>query len=344
MIVSVYKKKEICVFKSSPLKGADCVEWIKRIGAGIGYTALSIFLLALCIFIVVTSSKEIYEALFPRSEIKEMIVEGKTVYSDLYGNLTYYAAANEEVETVLTINSGNEDLVQVPLDEYETMQNGEVLKRESINSFNVQALGDMDVIVNLLLLLAFSAPLVFGPVVLITMLPVIGGRMEKYLTKIVGGIYKSLLVLGFLLVYISLGLSIANVIQSHAGEQIQTEAIITDNYSDPGYGRYEAAYYYLAFTYKDEQGNPIHMTKLVKPSVYYETGDSIKISHPAGEPYKVHFGDAGSADIFFYLEHLFMYFMTFILTVLFLFTAFLMRRKKKTGSYWKKKEMKKDIS
>lgn len=319
------------------------MEWIKKIGAGIGYAALSIFLLALCIFIVVTSSKEIHEALFPKAEIKEMTVEGKTVYSDLYGNVTYYAASNENAETALTINTVDEYLIQVPQEEYETIQAGEVLKGGNITSFHVQALGDMDVIVNLLLLLAFSAPLVFGPVVLITMLPVVGNRMGKYLTKIVGRIYKSLLVLGFLLVYISLGLSIANVIQSHAGEQRQTEAIITDNYSDPGYGRYESAYYYLAFTYEDERGNPVHMTKLVRPSVYFEGGESIMIHHPAGEPYKVHFGDTGSADILFYLEHLFVYIIIFILTVLFLYTAFLMRRKKKTGSYWKNKEVKKDI-
>lgn len=320
------------------------MEWIKKLGAGIGYAALGIFMLALCIFIVATSSKEIYAALFPKSEIKEITVEGKTVYTDLYGNPTYYAAANKEAETALTINAGNEDLIQVSLEEYETIETGQVLTEGDTASFRVQALGDIDVIVDFLLLLAFSAPLVFGPVALIAMLPVISERMVKCLTKIVGGIYKILLVLGFLLVYISFDLSIANVIQSHAGEQRHTEAIITDRYSDPGYGRYESAHYYLAFTYEDEQGNPVHMTRLVKPSVYVEGGKSIMIHHQAGKPYNVHFGDTGSADILFYLEHLFMYILLFILTALSVYTAFLMRRKKKTGSYWKKKEVKKDIS
>lgn len=309
------------------------MELIKKFGAIIGYTALIIFMSAIFIFIAVTSAKEVYSSLFPKSEINKITVEGKSVYNDLFGNLTYYAAADEKAENVLSV--GAEGLVPISAEEYKTVQKGDVIVGDTIQSFHLENLSDVDLFVNFLLLVAFSFFILFVLVGAIEAIPVIG-KKTGLLRSILKWVYLALMIVGFSLVYISFGKSVATAIQAHSGEQIQTEATITDSYGDPGYGRYESSYYYLALSYDDEQGNPINMTKQVKPSIYYESGDAIIISHPAGDPFKVHFGDAGSLDLFFYLGHLMIYIMIFILTGLFIFVAVLLRRHKKTGSYWRK--------
>lgn len=316
------------------------MESIKKVGAIIGYTVLGIFISVLFIYIAVTSAKEVYSSLFPKAEIKDITVEGKVVYNDLFGNLTYYAAADEKAETALTVDA--EGLMPISAEEYKTLQKGDVIVGETIQSFRLENLIDIDLFVNFLLFIAFSFIILFALVGAIEAIPVIG-KKTVLLGSILKLVYLVLIIVGFSLVYISFGKSVVTAIQAHSGEQIQTEATITDSYSDPGYGRYESSYYYLALSYDDEQGNPIHMTKQVKPSVYYESDDAIMISHSSGDPFKVHFGEAGSMDLFFYLGHLMMYIMIFILTGLFIFVAVLMRRHKKTGSYWKKKDKKQEV-
>ncbi|MCM3227367.1 hypothetical protein [Terribacillus saccharophilus] len=316
------------------------MELIKKIGTMIGYTALGIFMSVLFIYIAITSAKEVYSSLFPKSEMDEITVEGKIVYNDLFGNLTYYTAADEEAETALTI--GAEGLMPISAEEYEMVQNGDVIDGETIQSFRLENLMDVDLFVNFLLFIAFSFIILFALVGAIEAVPVIG-KKTGLLGAILKWVYLTLIIVGFSLVYISFGKSVITAIQAHSGEQIQTEAAITDSYGDPGSSRYESSYYYLALSYDDEQGNPIHMTKQVKPSIYYEGGSTIMISHPAGSPLNIHFGDTGSMDLFFYLGHLMMYILIFILTGLFILVAVLMRRHKKTGSYWKKKDKKQEV-
>ncbi|MFP7493404.1 hypothetical protein SFC66_06400 [Terribacillus saccharophilus] len=316
------------------------MELLKKLGKILGYAAFGIFMLALCIFITVISAKDIYTSLFPKSEIDEMTVEGKAVYSDLFGNLTFYAAEREEVVNGLTV--GADGLVPIDAEEYKTLQNGDVVQGVAIQSFRLENIIDVDFFVSFLLFIAFSFLILFFLAAAIDEVPVIG-KKNVFFGTLIKRLYFVLLVIGFSLVYISLGKSIVTSIQAHSGEQVQTEATITDYYGDPGYGKYESAYYYLALNYEDEQGNSIHMTKQVKPSIYYESGDTLMVNYPAGEPLKVHFGDAGSLDLFFYFEHLFMYLMVFVLTGMGIFVAVLMRRYKKTGSYWKK-DKKKEVS
>lgn len=288
---------------------------------------------------VVGESKELYTLVQQqKDEQSKQIVQGKTVERDLFGRMTYYGLFEDEMETNVIYKNSARTYAQVSRDEFEQLEVGKTIKGRMLGT----AFSDKDVrselYEHLILMGVFLIYPFFFVIYQLIHIPVVERwteRHDKWLSRLISSIFIGGICIGLLFSYISMGKSFFSTIQAHGGKQQEITALITDRDFDLNAGRYVSSQYFLALVYEDQDGNMIHMTKEVPPSVYYNNDLFITVSHPVGDPYRIHLNGFNAGDIFFYMgTELFMYGLTIVMTALLIFAAVLWRRKKKTGSYW----------
>lgn len=145
----------------------------------------------------------------------------------------------------------------------------------------------------------------------------------------------------FLMAYVFMGKSIVSIVQSHSGDQIETEAYISDREYDYNAGRYSTSSYYLHLSfYAEDINKEVMSSKEVSSRIFSQANHVIDVQYPEGQPYKAHIAGTKFRD--FFGSSLIIYSCVLIVTALLIYSAVLMRRKKKTGSFYRKQ--KKDFS
>lgn len=323
------------------MKEEKLVELLKRIGL---YIIGIIFFLG-CVNGFIGESTKLYSLIQQQKEEQmDKTVQSKAVSLSLFGRMTYYALLEDGAWENLINNNSPRAYAEISKGEFDKLKAGDTVEGTLTGgSFSNEDIRSAIFTHLILMGIAIIYPICFILYQLIH-IPAVeswADRHGKFLGPLFSGILIGGLCIGILVSYTFMGKDIINTIQAHSGNQLEATAVITDWEADYGYRRYERDYYYLALTFEDSQGNVIHMTKEVPPSVYNNAGSSIIVVYPEGHPYRVHFlDDFKLSDTLFYFEVLSLYGITIILTLLLIYAAFLMRRKRKTGSYWPEKEKK----
>ncbi|MBP2079608.1 hypothetical protein [Oceanobacillus polygoni] len=314
---------------------------------------IALYLIGIVVFIAfvngfVDESKELYTLVQQQKDAPlEQIVQGKTAERDLFGRMIYYGLFEEETETNVIYKNPASAYAQVSRDEFEQLEVGETIEGRMLGT----AFSDRDVrsklYEHLILMGVFLIYPFFFVIYQLIHIPVVERwmkRHDKLLGRLISSIFIGGICLGLLFSYISMGKSLFSTIQAHGGKQQEITALITDRDFDLNAGRYVSSQYFLALAYEDQDGNMVHMTKEVPPSVYHNNELFLTVSHPEGYPYRIHLNGFNAGDIFFYMgTDLFIYGLTIVMTALLIFAAVLWRRKKKTGSYWPEHKKKQSL-
>lgn len=310
------------------------MEELKRIGLySIG---IFVFVASLVGFFV--AFQELYQTVQREKDAQmEETVQAKTVDQTLFGRLTYYVVFEEGAEENATYNNMRRSHARVSQSQFEDLSIDDKIEGSwagaAFTDEGVRAV----VYENLIVMGVFLVYPVLFILYQLIHIPAVGrwmDRNDKWLGKLVSGIFIGVICIVLLFIYILMGRDIINTIQAHSGNQQEVEAVITDKHSDINLQRYARNYFYLALTFEDQDGTMIHMTKEVPQSVYYDNDFSVKVSYPEGHPYRAHIVGFNASDITFYGRALTIYGVALVLTVLLIYAAYLMNRKKQTGSFW----------
>ncbi|RDW16666.1 hypothetical protein [Oceanobacillus chungangensis] len=314
------------------------METLKRIGLYI----IGIFVFIMFVNGFIDESKALYALIQQQKGEKHAeTVQSKAAENDLFGNLTYYAVFKDGNDTNVIYKNNPRTYAKLSKSEFEELEAGDKLEGTLVGA--AFSNGDIrsQIYQHLIMMgIALIYPILFILYQLVH-IPAVErwtDRHDKWLSRLISGIFISGLCIGLLFSYISMAKSIGSTIQAHTGKQQEAMAIITDRDADYSYKRYERDYYYLALAFEDQEGKTINLTKEVPPSVYHNNNFSVKISYPEGVPYRIHFDSFKVSDTFFYLSAMLIYILTIVLTILLIYAAYLMRRKQKTGSYWPEKK------
>ncbi|GEN88849.1 hypothetical protein OSO01_35880 [Oceanobacillus sojae] len=138
-----------------------------------------------------------------------------------------------------------------------------------------------------------------------------------------------------------MGKAVISVVQSYSGNQIETEAFISDKERNYNAGLHSTNSYYLHLSFlRGRYRRRNFISKQVSSRIFPQNRDLINIRYPEGQPYKAYISGTKFSD--FIGSSFIIYSCVIIVTALLIYAAILMRRKKKTGSYYKKQ--KKDFS
>lgn len=241
-----------------------------------------------------------------QEETEPVTTKGKRISSDLYGNLEFYA-----------VLEADETWSEITRDEFEQLDDGdtiEIMKEDSSDDKVYRSE-------------------IYKSILFITLYAIVPSHYISFLIartrRVKGwgwlgwpiGVTLQLLLYGFLAAiliygYSSIGKMVFNAVQSYTGTQHETEAIVTASDADINTGRHETNYYHLSMQYEDADGNTIHMTKEVRPSVYNNSTTTAEISFPEDDPYRVHTKGFSLSDIFFYSTKLVLEVITILLTLI----------------------------
>ncbi|MCM3225692.1 hypothetical protein [Terribacillus saccharophilus] len=241
-----------------------------------------------------------------QEETESATAKGKRISSDLYGNLEFYAVLEDD-----------ETWSEVTRDEFEQLDDGDTIEIAKKDSSDNKAYRS-EIYKSILFIVLYA----IGPSHYICFLIARTRRVKGWgWLGWPSGVTLQLLLYGFLAAiliygYSSIGKMVFNAVQSYTGTQHETEAIVTASDADINSGRHETNYYHLALQYEDADGNTIHMTKEVRPSVYKNSTKSAEISFPEDDPYRVHTKGFSLSDIFFYSTKLVPEVITILLTLI----------------------------
>ncbi|WP_080872141.1 hypothetical protein [Oceanobacillus timonensis] len=307
------------------------MERFKKLGA----YAIGIFILIICITVIADESKLLYPLLQGKNgEEKEVTTVGKTVSSDLFGSLKYYAVLEDDALLQLTRHSSDQEISLLTKQEFEQLDAGETITK------NDSGITDEDqksqITEHLIVIIVFSIYPSGFLVYNISHIPFFKKWREKGATFFIF-IVSGILCLVFIMTYVFMGKSIISVVQSYSGDQIEVEAFISDTAHERNTGRFSRDSYYLHLSFYTEDGDEeIFISKEVSSRIYSQNHFSIPVRYPEGQPYKAHIAGTKFGD--FIGSSFIIYSCTLIITVFLIYAAFLMRRKKKTGSFYKKKD------
>ncbi|MFS0559487.1 hypothetical protein AB1K91_01985 [Terribacillus sp. 179-K 1B1 HS] len=307
---------------------------------------LHIILAALAIAGVIgiaAEAKSLYTLVHSHQEEKKAVtVEGKTISSDLFGNMYYYAVLKAGEESKVTHLTADGALTEVTREEFDQLDIGDTIEIAKSDSAENKAYRS-EIYKSIFFIVIYAIVLIHY----ISFLVACKRRIEGWewlvwpiaytIQLLFFGVLAAILIYG----YSSIGKMVYNAAQSYAGTQHETEAIITDKDEDINGGRYETNYHYIAFMYKDADGNTIHMSKEVRPSVYNDSVITTTISFPEDEPYRVHTNGLTLSDIIFYGTKLVPEFITIFLTGMLILIIRYMFRNYDT---WKQRRKKKKQS
>ncbi|MFP7492916.1 hypothetical protein SFC66_03930 [Terribacillus saccharophilus] len=239
-------------------------------------------------------------SLIQTKELTESTVEAKNVSNDLYGNVAFYAVTT------------NDDQIEISQKEYQTLTVGDTIEVNERNLF-----GNREFYISIFLIFLY----LIGPVYYISFLVAQSKKAGwEWLTwpVILPLPFGFFAVLAALLIYgyTTMAQIGYNTIRSYTGSQNEVEAMIIAEESDINGGRFQSSYFYLTLSYQDENGNDIITRKEVRPSVYYDAMDTVSISHPDSNPYRIHTKGFGLSDVIFYFNRLFPQIMVLFLTLL----------------------------
>ena len=306
---------------------------------------ISLYMVGIVVFVAfvngfIDESKELYQLIQQQSDEQlEETVQGKAVHNGLFGKLTYYAVLTDGAEENVIYNSEARDYAEIPKSEFDALEIGDTLKGTLTGAaFSKEDIRSQIYEHFLLMAIALIYPTFFIIYQLIH-IPSVNrwtNSHDKWLSRLFSGIFIAGLCIGLLFSYVSMTKDIVSTVQAHHGNQQETTALITDRYEDHSYSYkgYWRSYYYLALAFEDQEGSMINLTKAVPPSIFNNNDFSDKINYPEENPYRVYMDGIKVSDSFFYINALILYILTIVLTLLLIYAAFLMRRKKKTGSYW----------
>jgi len=307
------------------------MERFKKIGA----YAIEIFIFCVLVTGIVDESKNLYQLLQDNGgHEKEVTVVGKTVSSDLFGKLKYYAVLEEGALSQLTRNSSNQEISLISKSEFEQLDAGDTIMTN--DSDMTEDDKKSKIIEHLIVIVVFSI-YPFGFIAYnIEHIPLLKKLEDKaaslFLFSLLG-----IICLVFLMAYVFMGKSIVSIVQSHSGDQIETEAYISDREYDYNAGRYSTSSYYLHLSfYAEDINKEVMISKEVSSRIFSQANHNIDVQYPEGQPYKAHISGTKFRD--FIGSSLIIYSCVLIVTALLIYVAFLMRRKKKTGSFYKKKD------
>jgi hypothetical protein len=256
-----------------------------------------------------------------QDEKEEVVAEGKIISSDLFGNMEYYAVLEAGAESNVTHMTEDKALTDITQEEFNQLDTGDTIEIEKIDSSGNNTYRS-EMHKSILLMVVYA----IGPAYYISYL-ILRSRIKvwKWLSRpiilLIPIAFFGFLAFALIFGYISMGKMLSNAIQSYTGAQFTTEAIVTDSNDDFNGGRYPSQYYYLAFTYNDPGGNTIHMTKEVRPSVYNNSRDTVTISFPVDNPYRIHTKGFSASDIIFYGTKLVLHVIVIALTALLLYAC-----------------------
>ncbi|WP_077306478.1 hypothetical protein [Terribacillus halophilus] len=249
-----------------------------------------------------------------QTETEKVTVEGKTISSDLYGNLEYYAVLEKDAESRVTHLTDDGDLTEVSRQEFSQLNQGDTIDINKNDSTTERTVMYQSI--------ALIAVYMIAPIYYICFLIARYQNIKTWkwlswpLLRTVQfgffGILAAILIYG----YGSMGKIIYNTFQAYTGGQYETKAIVTDREADINGGRFESNYYYLSIMYRDQDSNTIYMTKEVRPSVYNDSLIDATISFPEDNPYHIHVKGFSGSDILFYFNKLWLYVIVIILTSL----------------------------
>lgn len=114
------------------------------------------------------------------------------------------------------------------------------------------------------------------------------------------------------------------------GAKTHTVAKITDSVIDISHGKYAETNYYLAFNFMVD-GETFHMTKEVSKHDYNENWDHVRIRYPEGHPDRVSISGYTLWDAFYLFSNswIVIYLCVIAITVLFIGTGVMLKRKKR---------------
>ncbi|WP_339180704.1 hypothetical protein [Oceanobacillus sp. FSL W7-1293] len=307
------------------------MERFKKIGA----YAIGIFVFCVLVTGIVDESKSLYQLLQDKGgNEEEVTVVGKTVSSDLFGKLKYYAVLEEEALSQLTRKMSTQEISLISKKEFEQLNAGDTIRKN--DSYMTDEDKKSQIIEHLIVIVVFSI-YPFGFIAYnIEHIPLLKKLEDKaaslFLFSLLG-----IVCLVFLMAYVFMGKSIVSIVQSHSGDQIETEAYISDREYDYNAGRYSTSSYYLHLSfYAEDINKEVMVSKEVSSRIFSQANHVIDVQYPEGQPYKAHIAGTKFRD--FFGSSLIIYCCVLIVTALLIYSAFFMRRKKKTGSFYKKKD------
>nr|WP_318539729.1 hypothetical protein [Terribacillus saccharophilus] len=267
---------------------------------------------------IVAESKSIYFLIDLQQEDTEAVtVESKAISSDLFGSLNYYAVLKEGEESKVTHLAEDEALTEVSRKKFDQLNTGDTIEITRADSSEKKTYRS-----ELYKSISFIVLYLISPIYYISFL-IARNRRVKGWVWLGWPIWRTLQILFFGILaaimfygYSSIGKMFFNAVQSYTGTQHETEAIITASDEDINNGRHETNYYHLALQYEDADGNTIHLTKEVRPSVYNNSSTSVAISFPEDDPYRVHTKGFSLSDVFFYATKLVLEVIIILLTLI----------------------------
>ncbi|QTD39640.1 hypothetical protein [Sporosarcina sp. Te-1] len=280
-----------------------------------------------------------------KGEQTEAIVFGKTGVKDLFGDLDYIATLQmmDQWRNPIKLDPGT--FVQLTKEQFEAV---EVYETIPVYKIGQSFYSDLDVKGSFsefpIFLLVWSVyPLGYLLYVLLK-IPAFNRWLDRQdklfsiFSILATSIFLGGITIGLLYSYWTAIPVIKNVAERFAlGEQVETVAKVGDTYYERRSTRYENRIYYLMLSFETKDGERIFVSKEVTGSVYDKQDGTLPIRYMRDNPYNVFISktDALSVLQLAFNSRMMIYYVTIVLTWLVGLTFIMMRRKRRTGSYYK---------
>lgn len=329
---------------------------IKKRKDGTKFKQIALQLLAFAAFIysfhLLLVNYERYEQLKQEHAEQQAtaIIYNKTAFEDLYtGEISYKALLKPGLLGKATTNLKEGVITYLTEDEFDTLSVG-----DSIDGFQIEGVFQRQAYVN------EKYRSYYWGFVFLSLYPI--GYLLYWLLKIQGlrlffdrilqmkSVDRALtylfnflifggLIVGMFFFLFSPGVNmVKNLYGKYNSEgYIDTYALVSDSDYDEtiGYKYYEDNYF-LALAYKDQEGEPIYLTKEVTRHTYHTYKDAdLPIRYSKDNPYKTYTQHTNGKDIWNILlsKTLILYYLAFVIVALLIFTVYLLYKRKKKGYY-----------
>lgn len=277
-----------------------------------------------------------------QGEQTEAMVYGKTGVKDLFGDLDYIATLQmmDQWRNPIKLDSGT--FVQLTKEQFDAV---EVYETIPVYQIGQSFYSDLDVKGSFsefpIFLLVWSVYPLGYLLYILFKIPAFNrwlDRQDKLFNIFSPYVFLGVIAIGLLYSSWTAIPVIKNVAERFAlNEQVETVAKVGDMYYERRSNRYENRIYYLMLTFETKDGERIHVSKEVTGSVYDKQDGTLPIRYMRDNPYNVFVSKIDAKSVFqlAFNSRMMIYYVTIVLTWLVGWAFIMMRRKRRTGSYYK---------